>query len=368
MNCDLLLLDAKFLLFKAAYAFNSLTTEWEGSTVRTGGVYGFLRQILKIHETYGGSMVVVWDSIHNIRRQTLPTYKGHKPSAQYDELTASVHEQEPIAIRLLSYLGIRQASADGYEADDVLYTLAKRYSEVGFNVVIYTGDEDLLQAVGPNRTVVLSKRKTDDECVNEQRLMDLKGLTPSQFSDAKCLSGCTSDNVPGVPGIGKTYATKIIQAFGNLNNVLNSLDVDSAQWDGIASRLRLAIREHKDQVVRNLKLIRLFDCNDNMKFMVSVRDLEKSQEMLQVLDFKTMLSPSNFEKLLSLGVARDGEIVCPRGAKHYTRNQIQEMCTYYLTRDISAVLGNEYCHNSCPTPQLIGIRVQYENSMEATHA
>lgn len=358
MSCDLLLLDAKYLLYKGAFAFKDLGAIIKGKATPTGAVYGMLKQVLRIHDTYGGEVILAWDGVTNFRRGLYPDYK--KPKKPMDkhqkQLLSDVHIQEPITIELLSSMGIRQAYAESYEADDIMHTLGQHFGSKGYKVYIYTGDEDLLQSVSENCHVVLSKRKINDIMVDEKALMDLKGLTAEQFADAKCLSGCNSDQVPGVPGVGPKYATKVIQAFGDLDTVVANLEVESDAWNGVPKRIHAAIVEFKDRVMGNTKLIRLADCSDHLKFFPNTRDEKHAQFLMRQLDFKSLLKPETFEMLMRMGTPSNPEFICPRGNQRYQADKLVQMCVFYLNRKPDPKLANKYCQEECEVPDQLGIQ------------
>jgi DNA polymerase-1 len=345
-------------LYRAAHSFKDLTAVVDNEPTRTGAVFGLLKQLIRLHHSHGGEIVLAWDSQTNFRYGLFPKYKHH-PDMGDDkrELMSEVHIQEPLALRLCSYLGIRQAGAEGYEADDVMHSLAVHFSESGHNVFIYTGDKDLLQSIGPNRSIALAKHKGPDIIMDEAQLLKDFGMTPAQFGDAKCLSGCNSDKVPGVPGIGETYSARIIQHFGRLGDVYHNLNKPE-RWEGlkVPDKLRKAILDNWEQVKLNVKLIRLADCRATTEFIPIVRDIELAKELLVKLNFKSFIIPNKFEKLLALGVPKSNEFICPRGNTRYSAKQLTEMCTYYLKQDVSPTLANEHCHMVCDIPAKLGLK------------
>jgi len=314
---------------------------------------------------------LAWDGVTNFRRGIYPDYKRprHKENKQQKQLVDDVHSQEPITIELLSSLGIKQAYAEGFEADDIMYTLGDYFGEKGYLVYIYTGDEDLLQAISNNCHVILAKRKIDDITVDPKTLMELKGLTASQYADAKCLSGCNSDNVAGVPGVGPKYATKVIQAFGDLDTVIANLGVDTDKWKVVPDRIHVAIDEHKDRVAGNTKLIRLANCSKHLKFFANTRDDSRAQFLLKRLDFKSILKPETFEALMKMGTPVNPEFVCPRGNQRYTAEQLIEMCSYYLKNGPDPKLANEYCQKHCGIPDQLGLeRIDHSKEKDENDA
>ena len=221
---SVMLVDGMALLFRAYYATASsgyIRRTRDG--VPTNAVYGFIRYFWDAVQTYEPSHVVCcWDMEgQTFRGEQFTAYKGNRPSAPEDLVP-----QFSLIREVVDSLGIPNISAAGYEADDCIGTLAKYYSrEEEMNVLILSGDHDLLQLVDERVSVIIMKKGHGNyKLYTPDSLIEEKGLQPEQIIDLKGLMGDTSDNYPGVRGIGEKTALKLIQEFGSIDVLLSRLD------------------------------------------------------------------------------------------------------------------------------------------------
>lgn len=213
------LIDGYSLVFRAFFALPPLHSP-EGEP--TNAVYGFLNMLLKLLEEENPTHVVVaFDAPGpTFRDELFEAYKAHRPAVP-DELRS----QFPLVRQALEALSIRVVEQPGYEADDIIGTLAKRARNDGFQVLIVTGDKDVLQVVEPGISALITRRGiTNLVAYDEDSIREEFGISPQQLIDVKALMGDASDNIPGVPGIGEKTALKLIQQFGSVENVLNNLE------------------------------------------------------------------------------------------------------------------------------------------------
>ncbi len=230
-----LVIDGNSLAHRAFHAIPILSTS---QGVITNAVYGFATMLLKILSERRPRVVAVCFDKGRVtfRHDQLETYKGTR-KATPDEL----RPQFPLIKEMLSAMGIPVLEMEGFEADDLIGTLVARAEKEKINSLIVTGDRDALQLVSPFTTVLLTRKGiTDLEEYDEGRVWEKYGLTPAQLVDLKGLTGDTSDNIPGVPGIGEKTGTKLISEFGGLENLLNNLD-------RVSPRLAAKIGEFADQ-------------------------------------------------------------------------------------------------------------------------
>ena len=217
----LLVLDGNSILNRAFYGIKLLSTK---DGIFTNAVYGFMTMYLKIKEdTSPDAVAVAFDlKAPTFRHKKYDGYKANrKPMPQ--ELAM----QMPIIKELLSKLGIKTVECEGYEADDILGTLARACEETGNECVLATGDRDSLQLVSKSVTVRLAATKMgrpDVRIYDEERIMEDYGVTPKQLIDIKAIQGDTSDNIPGVKGIGEKGAGELIKKFASLDGVYENLD------------------------------------------------------------------------------------------------------------------------------------------------
>ncbi len=217
----LLVLDGNSILNRAFYGIKLLTTK---DGMFTNAIYGFLTMLQKIKDDINPDAVAVaFDMKGPTFRHTM--YQDYK--AQRKGMPPELAQQLPVLKELLKYLGYQIVQCEGYEADDILGTLSKVCAETGNECVLATGDRDSLQLVGPNVTVRLAATKFGQPTVtvyNEAKIMEDYGVTPHQLIDIKALQGDTSDNIPGVTGIGAKGAADLIQKYGSIAHIYQNLD------------------------------------------------------------------------------------------------------------------------------------------------
>ncbi|MGL4106993.1 DNA polymerase I [Clostridium sp. LP20] len=239
----LLILDSNSLMNRAFYALPPLTNS-EG--IHTNAVYGFTNMLLKMKEEIKPDYIVATFD------KKAPTFR-HKEFEDYKagrkKMPPELGEQFPIIKELLGLLGISIYEIEGFEADDIIGTLAKLSEKNNIEVFIVTGDKDALQLASEKTNVVITKKGVTETAVyNEKAFQEEFGVTPVQFIDVKGLMGDKSDNIPGVPGIGEKTAFKLIQTYGSIEEVLNNIDKVSGK------KLKENLEEYKEQAIFSKKL------------------------------------------------------------------------------------------------------------------
>ena len=209
------LIDGHSILNRAFYGVPNLTNS-EG--LHTNAVYGFLNIMFKImDEEKPDFLAVAFDlSAPTFRHKMFDAYKGTRKSMP-DEL----REQVPIMKEVLAAMGICTLEKEGYEADDILGTMSRRYEAAGMEVSVISGDRDLLQLATQRIKIRIPKTKMTGTQIEDYYAADVLEqyqVTPSEFIDMKALMGDASDNIPGVPGIGEKTAAKIIVQYKNIEN------------------------------------------------------------------------------------------------------------------------------------------------------
>lgn len=215
----LLVIDGNSILNRAFYGVRILTTK-DGKF--TNGIFGFMNILLSMLDEYKpDSVAVAFDVKHpTFRHEMYGAYKGTRKPAP-----AELIEQFPTLKELLGYLGFAVVEKAGYEADDILGTLSAACGEDDF-CYIATGDRDSLQLVSDNVNVLLATTKAGKSLTvkyDTEKIKEVYGVTPHQLIDIKAIQGDTSDNIPGVAGIGEKGAAELIQKFGSLENVYENL-------------------------------------------------------------------------------------------------------------------------------------------------
>jgi DNA polymerase I len=213
----LFLIDGPSLVYRAFYALpESIATS---TGVPTNAIFGFASMLVKIVTEYGVCpTVVAWDAGTSGRTELFSEYKAQRRSRP-DLLKQQWPAMEP----LVESFGYRNVRVEGYEADDVIASLAERARAAAVPVMIVTGDRDVFQLIDPEglvKVMATSRGITDTKIYDHQAVLDRYGITPELIPDFYGLKGDTSDNIPGIPGIGEKTAGDLIQRFGSLEGVL----------------------------------------------------------------------------------------------------------------------------------------------------
>ena len=248
----LLLIDGNSIMNRAFYGIPDMTTN-DGR--HTNAIYGFLNIILKVIEEEQATHICVAFDLKKktFRHEMYEAYKGTRKG-----MPEELHEQMPRIKEILQAMHIRIVEQEGFEADDLIGTLSKNGEREGFAVTILSGDRDLLQLATDTVLVRIPKTKhgkTEVEDYYAKNVVETYGVTPLIFIDMKGLMGDTSDNIPGVPGIGEKTAAKLLAEYGDLDGVYAA--VDSMK----ASRMKQNLIENKDlaYLSKTLATIKL-DC------------------------------------------------------------------------------------------------------------
>jgi ribonuclease HI len=214
---QLYLLDGSSYIYRAFYGVRDVATT--GGIV-TNAVLGFTRMLLTLlQENRPDYLAVVFDPPREstFRREIYPAYKANR-DAMPDDLVPQI----PYIRQVLKALNIQTLEAPGFEADDVIATLARRYAASGIEVTVVTGDKDLLQIVG-ERISLLDTMK--EKRSGPQEVLERFGVPPELVTDVLGLAGDSADNIPGVPGIGEKTASELVRRFGSLEEVLQWIDM-----------------------------------------------------------------------------------------------------------------------------------------------
>ncbi|MFI5009335.1 MAG: DNA polymerase I [Solirubrobacterales bacterium] len=223
----LFLIDGPSLVYRAFYALpESIATS---TGVPTNAIFGFASMLVKIVTEYGVCpTVVAWDAGTSGRTELFSEYKAQRRSRP-DLLKQQWPAMEP----LVESFGYRNVKVEGYEADDVIASLAERARAAAVPVMIVTGDRDVFQLIDPEglvKVMATSRGITDTKIYDHQAVLDRYGITPELIPDFYGLKGDTSDNIPGIPGIGEKTAGDLIQRFGSLEGVLGHVrDIGGAK-------------------------------------------------------------------------------------------------------------------------------------------
>lgn len=215
----LFLIDGSALAYRAYFAFQRqplINSKGEN----TSAVYGFLRSLLKIlDEEHPDYIAAVFDTPEpTFRHQLYPKYKATR-----EKMPEEMVDQLPRIRQMLEALNISIIEMPGFEADDVMGTLAQKAEKVGLDIFLVTGDKDFMQLVTPAIKIYNPKRADEEaEVLDEQGVKEKAGVPPDKIIDLMSLTGDASDNVPGVLGIGPKTAVQLIQQFDCLDEILKN--------------------------------------------------------------------------------------------------------------------------------------------------
>jgi DNA polymerase-1 len=216
---ELFLIDGNSLAYRAFFALPESIGTSDGRP--TNAIYGLASMLVKIIDEHRpAGVVVAWDAGMSGREVTYDLYK-----AQRKPRPDLLREQWPHLMPLVEAFGYANVKVEGYEADDVIASLARRAREEGIPVMVVTGDRDAYQLVGPGvRVMSTSRGITETKVYDSDAVLERYGVPPELIVDLMGLRGDTSDNIPGVPGIGEKTATQLLQRFGSLEGVLGSVE------------------------------------------------------------------------------------------------------------------------------------------------
>ncbi len=281
----LVLIDGNSLSFRAFYALPLLTNR---AGIHTNATYGFAMLLEKIiKEENPTHFLVAFDAGKTtFRHQTYGDYKGGR-----QKTPPELSEQFPLIRQLLDAYHIKHYELENYEADDIIGTLSKAADEAGMQTIIVTGDRDLTQLATDNVTIYYTKKGVTDvdhytpEFVAEK----YNGLKPSQIIDMKGLMGDTSDNIPGIAGVGEKTAIKLLNQFDSVENLYDHLDEVSGK------KLKEKLENGHEDALMSKQLATI---NVESPIEVSLKDTKRPEdtdqtqkiELFKELDFKQMLN------------------------------------------------------------------------------
>jgi DNA polymerase-1 len=279
----LVVIDGKSVFYRGYYAMPNLATK-DGKS--TGGVYGFAVMALEVLKRYKPDYIAVaWDKPKtNIRRRVAiyPEYKANRKPAPPD-----FYEQVPILFDLLKAFNWPLFEIDDHEADDIMATLAKQAHASNVDTLLITSDHDVLQLINSHTKVAtLKKGLTNVQMFDEQTFKEVYDLTPQQFIDYKSLRGDSSDNIPGVKGVGEKTATQLIKDYRSLDGVYQNLDK-------IKGSLKTKLADDKASAFLARELI-ILDEDVPVKLSLEEADVTKTNtaqiaKLLRELEFRALL-------------------------------------------------------------------------------
>ncbi|WP_243291232.1 DNA polymerase I [Bacillus sp. FJAT-47783] len=319
MTKKLVLIDGNSIAYRAFFALPLLNND---KGIHTNAIYGFTNILTKILEEENPThLLVAFDAGKTTFRHN--TYKEYKGGRQ--KTPPELSEQFPFIRELLDAYNISRYELENYEADDIIGTLAKKAEQDDFEVKIISGDKDLTQLATKNITVSITRKGiTDVDDYTPDTIKEKYGLTPLQIIDMKGLMGDSSDNIPGVPGVGEKTAIKLLKQFGNVETLLQSIEEVSGK------KLKEKLQENKDLAIMSKELATI---NCEAPVTISVDDL--SYEGYDVKAVSKIYKELGFSSLLEkLGV----EMEKSEEVKDIPFEIVREVSSDVLTSDAAFIV------------------------------
>lgn len=284
MPPTLYLIDGHALAYRMYFALTAggSSQRWQNSKGEpTAGIYGFARELVRVLEQEKPEyLAVAFDVGKTFRDDIFPEYKATREKMPDDLRSQITHIRE-----MVDLFNIPRLEMDGYEADDVLGSVAKIAAEKGLGVKIITGDRDLLQLVNERTAVYLAG--DDQTYITDADVVKKLGVRPNQVVDYKAIVGDTSDNIPGVKGVGEKTAVALLEKFGTLDAIYANLDQVENRWRG-------KFESSKETAYMSRDLARI-ETNLKIKFdfehaKVAPFDGAKLEAFFKEMEFKTLIS------------------------------------------------------------------------------
>lgn len=298
----LFLFDGMSFLFRSFHAIQAPLRDQEGRP--TNAVYGFARTLLKVLREHEPDYVAIaFDAPgKTFREEAFPEYKANRPEPPNEFLI-----QIPMAIHLAECLNIPLIFVEGFEADDVMATLTEKAKKEDFEVVLVSGDKDIMQLIGPHAKMFDPFRGENGKWYTEHEVEERFGTDPQHVPDALALIGDTADNIPGVPGIGEKTAKKLLEQYGSLENLYKHLDE-------LPEKIKNALKEKQDQV---------FSCRSLIVLRKDVPFNNITLDRLKRKPADTETLKNELHKLSFISLIRELQLASPEKEKgeikfHYT--------------------------------------------------
>ncbi|MSU60692.1 MAG: hypothetical protein EXS52_02125 [Candidatus Staskawiczbacteria bacterium] len=280
----LIIIDGHSLLYRAFHALPPLSNK---SGQLTNAVYGFLLILFKAMKDVNANYVVACFDTRKptFRHEQFEEYKAHRAP-----MPDGIASQIPLMKKVLEALSMPIFEKEGFEADDLVATIAVKNQDKA-DIFIVSGDLDNLQLVNEHiKLYTMGKGIKESVLYDDARVIERFGVRPDQMNEFKALTGDNSDNVPGVPGIGKTTAADLIQRFGSIKNLYDEIATDTAV---LKPKIKEALKANKEKAFLSLELVTT-DKNVEMNFNLEDCkfenfDRQKVQDIFNELNFTTLM-------------------------------------------------------------------------------
>jgi DNA polymerase-1 len=331
-NKRLVIIDGKSVFYRGYYAMPGLSTK-DGTP--TGGVYGFTTLSLEVIKRLQPDYVAVaWDKAKTNIRSRLkiyPQYKANRKPAPPD-----FYAQIPVLHELLDSLGWPLYELDDYEADDIMAALAEQAKSKNIETILITSDLDALQCInGHTKVYALKKGLSNIEEFHPESFIAKYGIKPHQYLDLKALKGDSSDNVPGVPGIGEKTALELLKKYGTLDEIYDNIEL-------ISGSTKQKLVNGRDMAYMSKKLVTLFT-DAPVKLDLKATDVTKFdgaklKDNLERLEFRSLLRQMpdivEAEEEISAGLAPRGNLNLPKAVmpQYFHIGQGKNLYVYVFAR------------------------------------
>ena len=279
----LAIIDGNSLMNRAFYAMRNPMITREG--IYTQGIFGFINMLDKIKKDYQPThMAVTFD----LKAPTFRHLEYDEYKAGRKKMPPELAMEFPILKDILAAMNIKQVEMEGFEADDLIGTIARTGEESGLEPLIITGDKDALQLATDVTSIILTRRGvTDFEIYDRAAMLDKYGLTPDQFIDLKGLMGDSSDNIPGIPGVGEKTATKLLNQFGSIENLIAHTDdiTPKGVKQKVEDNVQLAVMSKRLATINKYVPIEI----DFDEYLIGEPDYDKLVDIYTKLEFNRFL-------------------------------------------------------------------------------
>ena len=356
----LILLDSNSLINRAYYALPNLSTH---SGQFTGAIFGYMNMLMKIVSTYDPTHIIAtFDRKAPTFRKSM--YDGYKATRK--PMPTELASQLAPLKEILAAMNIPILEMDGYEAADIIGTLAKRFA---VETYIVTGDKDSLQLIDDTTTVLLTKKGITEIAFYDEKMLAGEGLAPSQIIDLKSLMGDASDNIPGVAGVGEKTARDLLAKYGTLDGVY-------AHIDEIKGKLQEKLVNSKDMAYLSYDLATInvhspveFDDLDKAKFKPVFS--EEVKRLLKALELTKIADRMTFDGEES--AARQAEVFLPQVKDIDSLDGLGEVISHIIIKGKFAfslsrritVATDEECFNIVIADNLFGEGINYSEFIDA---
>lgn len=347
MEKTIVIIDGNSLINRAYYAMQKPMITKDG--IYTQGIFGFLNMLGKIEKDYEPKYITVTFDLKAPTFRHLE-YKEYKAGRR--KMPPELAMQLPLLKEILQAMNIKILEMEGFEADDIIGTVAKNAEEQGLEPLIITGDKDELQLATKKTRVLITRRGISQfDLYDEQAMIDKYGFTPQQFIDFKGLMGDPSDNIPGLPGVGEKTAQKLILEYGSVENLIANTDkISGAKLrEKVEDNVQLAVMSKRLATINTNVPIDL----DFSEFLLEAPDYDKLIDLYKKLEFNSFL------KKLDMGdgpqeTKEQASIDLDSITKHVVFSPEEAAAIDFTEELIIKVLGD---HNHVDMPEVYGISI-----------